>query len=139
MPSKKSLDEIRKNLASLQKYDLVVYGSYSKGTRTARSDIDVAVITRKKEYAENVKIWKALLGKVPLPYGLKIFELLPLDIQMGIIENHRVLFGNALDLSEYFYTYRKAWNDVRQRFQENQFSSIRQKIVLMRAAKAAGF
>ena len=41
-----------------------------------------------------------------------------------------------LELSEYFYHYRKLWKDVKQRFEENQFSGVDEKIAILKRAKA---
>lgn len=138
MPSTKSIDELRKELAPLQNYTLIVYGSYVQQARTSRSDIDLAIITGRRDYPENVQLWKKLLGRVPAPYDLKVFELLPINIQISIIEQHQVIFGDPVEISAYFYGYRKEWNDVKHHFLENQFSGFREKIALMRRAKLAG-
>lgn len=111
-----------------QGYWAVVYGSYARGENTMRSDIDVAVITRVKDNSENMKIWWKLLGKAPSIYDIRIFELLPLYIKMEVIENHIVIFGDEIELSEYFYFYRKLWKDQQHRIKENQFKNIKEKI-----------
>jgi len=59
---------------------------------------------------------------------------LPLYIQIDIIKNHKVVYGNELELSEYFYQFRKLWKDMEYRIKENQFSTVREKIALRRRA-----
>lgn len=138
MQSKKSLNEIRKELHLLKDYEVLVYGSYAKGRQTPRSDIDIAILSRKKDSASQIKIWKQSLGKLPECYDIKVFELLPLEIKIGVINSYKVVFGNSLEISEYLYHFRKLWNDVKFRFYENQFSSFKEKLKLLRKAKTLG-
>lgn len=50
------------------------------------------------------------------------------------IEIWRGTFGNRLDISEYFYGYRKLWNDVKHRIETNRFSSMREKLIVLKPA-----
>jgi predicted nucleotidyltransferase len=59
---------------------------------------------------------------------MKIFELLPLYIQIEIISNSIVVSGDELELSEYFYKFRKKWKDMKFRYESNQFQSIEEKM-----------
>lgn len=78
-----------------------------------------------------IKIWKGLLGRAPPVYDIRIFELLPLQIKISVIENYEVIFGNHLDLSEYFYIFRKLWNDTKHRIEENRFGSAKEQIEII--------
>lgn len=131
MKLKQSLDKIKKELGHLNKFDVVIYGSYATGGFTSRSDIDIAVITRKKDTNQNINIWKNALKKTKPIYQVKIFELLPLQIKADIIDNFVVVFGDRIELSEYFYHYRKLWQDVKYRYYSNQFTHFREKIERM--------
>ncbi|MEW5896249.1 MAG: nucleotidyltransferase domain-containing protein [Nanoarchaeota archaeon] len=139
MPLKKSLREIKKDLENFREYEVVVYGSYAKRELTSRSDIDIAVITRKKRPEENTKIWRQMLGKAPQEYDVKMFELLPLEIKISLIGNYKVIYGDALEISEYFYHFRKLWKDVSKRYYENKISRVKEKLKLLRRARQAGF
>jgi len=130
---KKSLDEIKNDLDELKNFDVVVYGSYVK--EKSIRDIDIAVITKTKNKDENLKIWENFIGRFPQIYDIKIFELMPLTIKISIINNYEVIFGNPLDISEYFYFYRKLWNDQKYRIEENRFKSYKEKIYAMRRWK----
>ncbi len=90
----KSLDEIKKDLKELElmKFDVAVYGSYVK--EKSIRDIDIAVITKIKDKDENLKIWKDLIGRFPPLYDIKIFELMPLNVKISIINNYKVIFGD---------------------------------------------
>jgi len=133
MHSKPSLQEIRKKLRVLQKYDVVIFGSYATDNFTAKSDIDIAVITKQKKPEKNKVIWKKLLAISPAKYHINIFELLPLNLKAEIIENNQILFGKDLEISEYFYHFRKLWQDSKHRYYENQFNSVKEKILLASA------
>jgi predicted nucleotidyltransferase len=124
----KDLQEIRTDLHLLMDYEVVVFGSYASKKAYSRSDIDIAVLTKKRDRTRCIEIWTEMLGKVPEGYDLKIFELLPLQIKASLMQNYKVVFGDRLDISEYMYDFRKLWNDSKQRFFENQFTSSREKI-----------
>lgn len=129
----KSLSKIKKDLRALNNYDVVMFGSYAKRESTIRSDIDVAIITKIKYRKKNKKIWYGILGKIQDGYDIKVFELLPLPIQIEIVNNYAVIFGNSSEISEYFYHYRKLWKDVEKRYMENQFASIKEKKEICKA------
>ncbi len=127
----KNLQDIRTDLYFIKDYEVVVFGSYASKRADKRSDIDIAVITREKDRNRCMEIWKEILGKAPATYDIKIFELLPLHIKASLIQNYEVVFGNRLDISEYFYNFRKLWNDMKYRFKENQFQSTKEKIMAL--------
>ncbi len=110
-----SLDQIKKDLQPLSKYEAVIFGSYVTGEFRKGSDIDVAVITGIRDEKQNFAILKKLIGKVKPVYDIRIFELLPLKVKASIIENHIVVFGDELEISEYFYFWRKFWEDIKHR------------------------
>lgn len=131
----KTLQEIKTDLSSLTNYEVVVFGSYARKKADKRSDIDIAVITREQNRNRCIEIWRETLGHTPDIYDIKIFELLPLHIQASTIQRYEVVFGNRLDISEYFYNFRKIWNDTRHRLEENQFQSTREKIKVLERHK----
>jgi len=121
-----SLDQIKKDLQPLSKYEVVIFGSYVAGEFRKGSDIDVAVITRIRDERQNFAILKELIGNVKPVYDVRIFELLPLKVKASIIENHIVVFGDELEISEYFYFWRKFWEDVKHRI--SYHDSYREKL-----------
>ena len=64
MSLKPSLRQIKKELNPLNKYEVVLYGSYVDGNFNKRSDVDVALITMVKGYDGNIKIWHDALKKI---------------------------------------------------------------------------
>jgi len=136
MKSLKSLSKIRSDLSFCNNYWAVVYGSYlNKEWIPERSDIDIAIITRTKNRQRNFEIWSNLLDKIPFNYDLRIFELMPLYLQIEITQTYRVLFGDQLEISEYFYDYRTIWKDMVNRYKSNQFHSLEEKLDLIENRK----
>ena len=117
MLSKEFFEEIKKELQPLRKYGkaVVLYGSVLTPYFIPRkSDIDVAVVTMKKE--NNIKLMHELLGKVnPNKYDVRIFELLPMYIKVEIIKNFKVVYGDKNEVGEYFYFWRKLCKDFERR------------------------
>lgn len=127
MNSKPSLTTIKKELGALKRYEVVLFGSYATCDYTPRSDIDVAIITRETSPEKNVRLWKRLLGEARSPFHVNVFELLPLPVKASLMQHYVVVFGDHLELSEYFYHFRKLWKDVKPRYEANQFKSFREK------------
>ena len=130
------LIEIKKSLNKLDKFWVVVYGSVlSNYYIPHKSDIDIAIITQKKDKPSNIIIWKNTWGVFSESFDIKIFELLPLNIKIEVIESYQVIFGNPLEISEYFYHYRAIWKDMVYRIESNRFKSIQEKITLLEQRK----
>ena len=120
------LQQIKKDLEFLQDNEVVIYGSFVSNQITPRSDIDIALVTRQHDLLVNKQMGLGVIGRANPLYDIRVFELLPLHIQINIIQHHVVLFGEEVELSEYFYFYRKLWNDVKQRIAENQFQNSKE-------------
>lgn len=136
MKKSKTLNKIKETLEFCSKYWTILFGSFvNDDWIQERSDIDVAVITKLNNRQENLKIWSNLLAKTPANYDLRIFELMPLYLQIEIIESYEVLFGDHLEISEYFYQYWKIWKDMIHRYESNQFRDINEKIDLIEHRK----
>ncbi len=131
-----TLDQVRRHLSSLKEHEVVLFGSWCGGVFTPRSDIDVAVLSRKRDREENKQFWLSLLGKVPDRYDVRVFELMPLKIQADIVHNHVVVFGDPVEISAYFYPVRRRWNDVAPRFRENQPLPVRERVRRLRRANS---
>ncbi|HID42414.1 MAG TPA: DNA polymerase subunit beta [Archaeoglobaceae archaeon] len=113
--SSMNLEQIKGELLPLKKYDVVLFGSLVTGEWRKGSDIDIAIVTRIRDEKTNIRILKESLKKVSSKYDIRIFELLPIKVKASIIENYKVVFGDELEISEYFYYWRKFWNDISHR------------------------
>ncbi|MHA1688298.1 MAG: nucleotidyltransferase domain-containing protein [Promethearchaeota archaeon] len=131
-----SLNKLKRDLKICKNYWTVVYGSIlTMYYMPNRSDIDIAVITRSQDIRYNRETLKKLLEQIPPRYDVRIFEIFPLYIKMEIINNYVVLFGDPLDISEYFYYYRSIWKDMEPRIRANQFKSVQEKLEILERRK----
>ena len=112
---KPSFEEIRKDLKAISGHKAVIFGSYVTGEFRKGSDIDIAVITEIRDRKENISIQKRLFSIARPIYDLRVFELLPIKVKASVMSDYIVLFGDELEISEYFYHWRKMWNDVKHR------------------------
>jgi len=126
------MEEIKTILNKLKgKFDVVLYGSAVDNTMRPNSDIDIAILTKQRDKETNMNILKGLFGIAPLKYDIRVFELFPIYIQISIIEKYKVIFGDPLEISEYFYYYRKKWDDCKHRILFNQFRTVQERLKLM--------
>jgi hypothetical protein len=107
---------------------VLLFGSHAAGKADKRSDIDICLV-RPKDKRVLIRAFERLGDK----YDIKIFEELPLSIKIDVIKNHRTIFGDEVDLSYYFYRFRKEWRDAEARIRRNRFKSARDLIKQRRA------
>lgn len=113
--------KIRKDFGFLEKdvLGIMVYGSYARGEPTPRSDVDVCIVIGKQSTPRDMRkvlsmVWRKLdVSKGN--YDVKVFEELPLRVKMGVIEDGKVVIGRKPDIYEYFYKFRKMWEDQKHR------------------------
>ena len=92
---------------------VLLYGSHAEHNETPRSDIDVCIV------APDCDDMKGLIGEVyrnldvySKKYDVRLFEELPLYIQIQVIHKHEIIHARDIyDLYEYFYRFRKLWDD----------------------------
>lgn len=110
---------------------VLLFGSVVQGKDHAKSDIDLTLVVPGGSHfyydcegvsREKVEISEVLMkvfrevNVVSKDYDVHIFEELPLHIQMRIIEDHEVVSTKDLyGMHEYFYNYRKLWEDQKHR------------------------
>ena len=130
-----NLKQIKNDLAFLRGYDVVIFGSLVTGDFREGSDIDIALVTRINDYKENLDLLKNLIGKAPAVYDIRVFELLPLKIKASVMDNYIALYGALPDISEYFYHYRKMWDDCKHRVAAGYFESYREQVAAIQRFK----
>ena len=106
---------------------ILLYGSRAQGCWSERSDIDICIVAPGNDYVLR-RINKRLGGK----YDVKVFEKMPLYIQIEIIHNHRIIYGDAARIGAYFYRFRRLWADMEPRILDNRFSSVGERMTLRR-------
>ena len=107
---------------------VLLFGSAAKGELSKRSDIDIALVG-----PENKSVLIRVFERVGGKYDVKNFDDLPLYIKMDIIKNHQIIFGDEVELSYYFYKFRREWKDMEYRIKSNQFKSVLEMINQRRA------
>ncbi len=120
MVEEKKLEEILKEVKNDFSFlkdkvlAVLIFGSIAKKEKIAR-DIDICVVAPGKDIKS---IFREILRNVNVrkkKYDVYIFEELPLYMKIGVIENHIPVFGDLPALGEYFYFFRKLWNDQKHR------------------------
>jgi len=109
---KNLIKKIRKDFEPLytRVLGIVLYGSLTKGVSNVRSDIDICIV------APNENAFKLFRETLSLDYDIKIFETMPLFLKIQVMQNHKVIYAKDIyELYEYFYGFRKIWNDQKQR------------------------
>ncbi|HDN83218.1 MAG TPA: nucleotidyltransferase domain-containing protein [Candidatus Altiarchaeales archaeon] len=119
----KLLRKIEKDFQKFKKDidGILLFGSYSTGDETPRSDIDICLIIGKRNPKEIFD--KILESRLVEKYDIKIFETLPLAIKGEILEHGIVVWArDRYELSYYLYKWKrdmarsknsseKAWNE----------------------------
>ncbi|MFW6145140.1 MAG: nucleotidyltransferase domain-containing protein [Candidatus Natronoplasma sp.] len=133
--AKKTIENLKEDFSWTREDDRVLavllFGSLVEDDEHLQSDIDVTlVVPGASSYYydcegvsdEKVDIKDVLLkvfrrvNTVSKNYDVHVFEELPLHIQHKIIEEHEVVYtADRLGMHEYFYNYRKLWNDQKHR------------------------
>jgi len=92
---------------------VLLYGSVIKGEETPRSDIDICLVAPTcMDKAGLLREVHRSLDVFSKKYDVRIFEELPLYIQIQIIENHEIIYTkDVYEMFEYFYYFRKLWED----------------------------
>ena len=95
---------------------ILLYGSYLMDKEISRSDIDICIVAPKEDTSKLISVILQNVNVTSKKYDVRVFQELPLYIKIHVIENGKLIYsGDKLDLYEYFYLYRKLWNDQKHR------------------------
>ncbi len=95
---------------------ILLFGSYLNQMETPRSDIDLCVVAPKEDPASLLSFILQNINVNLRKYDVRLFKELPLYIKIQIIENGLLVYSpDKFDLYEFFYVYRKLWNDQKHR------------------------
>ncbi len=106
---KNNLEEIKKDV-----FAILIYGSYATRDANIRSDIDVCVVLKNNDNEKIKNIYRKILriSAKNEKYDIRIFEQMPLFMKNQVIKNGNVIYTeDKAELEEYFYFFRKLWND----------------------------
>lgn len=105
---------------------VMLYGSWARGEAHERSDIDVCIVA--PEIQDKATLWREVISELrDERYEVRIFELMPLYMKMAVIEEGVVICSRDVpDLYEYFYPFRRVWDDQkhRQMLSQEEMKSI---------------
>lgn len=94
---------------------VLIYGSWAKGDFYEKSDIDVCIVAPNAR--DKMELYRKILSGIHDDrYDLRIFELLPLYLKMAVIDQGVVVYARDVgELYEYFYPFRRMWEDQKHR------------------------
>jgi uncharacterized protein len=117
MDREEVLAKAKRDFQFLQKRALgtLVFGSWARGEASDGSDIDLCIVAPRA--SDPGALWREALSQIQdLRYEVRIFELLPLYMKMAVIEEGVVVCSrDVLELYEYFYPFRRLWEDQKRR------------------------
>ena len=113
--AKEIYNDVGNDLTKLKDiFAIVAYGSHAEGKAHERSDIDVCVVLKSNDSEKISKVLREIL-KISAKnekYDIRIFEQMPLFMKMEVIEKGQVIYTEDFsELNEYFYFFRKLWQD----------------------------
>ncbi|MCX9012892.1 MAG: nucleotidyltransferase domain-containing protein [Candidatus Methanoperedens sp.] len=92
-------------------FAVLLYGSVAKGEETPRSDIDICIVApRCPDRRGLFRDISRRLDTTLKRYDIRIFEELPLYIQIQIVQKNEIINTKDIyELYEYFYNVLKLW------------------------------
>lgn len=113
MQIKRDFQEILKEKKIL---GIMLFGSRANDMETNRSDIDICLVAPEED---PIELYHLIAEKIDISsnqYDIKFFRKIPLYLKARVIEHGIVVISHdELELYEYFYKYRKQWNDEKHR------------------------
>jgi uncharacterized protein len=112
---KADLSFLQDPLWRAQVLGVLLYGSQATGEAGPRSDIDLCIVA--PQAADSSSLWRRFVSHLrDSRYDVRIFELLPLFLKAAVIEQGVVVYCvDEPELYEYFYPFRRDWQDQKHR------------------------
>ena len=94
---------------------ILLYGSLAAGEDSERSDIDISIVAPVID--DKIGFSRRILSNVrDARYDVRVFELMPLYLKAEVVEKGEIIYTkNIFKLYEYFYYFRKIWEDQKHR------------------------
>ena len=120
MVTEQKLEEIRDDFLDIVKkkeiIGILLFGSFVKDQETNNSDVDICIVAPNEDVFELLTYIAGIINLPKKRYDIRIFSELPLHIKIQVIEDGVLIHSpDKYDLYEYFYRYRKIWNDQKHR------------------------
>ena len=132
---KRRIDELKKEFSWVKEdyriLAVLLFGSMVEDKDHVKSDIDMAIVVPGSSHyyydcdgVDNINVVSSdvlmkVFRKIDIiskNLDVHIFEDLPLHIKMDIIENHELIYtSDKIGMYEYFFNYRKLWDDQKHR------------------------
>jgi len=94
---------------------VLLFGSRIKRS-TPRSDFDICIVAPKEKDSKIIREVYRHVDVNKNKYDVHTFNELPLNMKIDIINKHEEIYvKDRPELHEYFYFYRKLWNDQKHR------------------------
>lgn len=95
---------------------ILLFGSYAEDMQTNRSDIDICIVAPKEDPGELLSFSLQRVNVNLKKYDVRMFQEFPLYIKIRVIKQGILIYSpNKYDLYEFFYFYRKLWNEQKHR------------------------
>jgi len=114
MDQRAIIEKARQDLAFLQGdvLGVLLYGSWATGESHEMSDIDICIVAPSVE--DKTALWRRAIAAIRDDrYDIRIFELLPLYLQMAVIEQGVVVCSGTSSNSMSTSTYSAAFGGTR--------------------------
>ena len=117
MDQEEIITGIRRDYESILQdvHSILLYGSWAAGEEHEGSDIDICLVAHRAEGL--ILLQRKALGLSRNErHDVRVFELLPLYLKAEVIEKGAVVYSqDVYELYEYFYFFRKQWDEQKQR------------------------
>ena len=119
MDKKKIITELEKQFSFILEdkriLGLFLFGSYATENQTTTSDVDLCFIVPDKSQMLNVYNWiMEHASNFRDEYDIRFFEEFPLHVKIRVIEEGIPIVGRDIPaIYEYFWIYRKLWEDYK--------------------------
>ena len=99
---------------------ILLYGSLAAGEDSERSDIDISIVAPIIDDKSGFS--RRILSNVrDARYDVRVFELMPLYLKAEVVEKGEIIYTKDIfKLYEYFYYFRKIWDDQKRRQKLNK-------------------
>jgi len=118
MVEEKKLKRLKEEFLFLKEEVLgvLLFGSVADDNSILKSDTDICIVAPNQKPNEILSMAYQKIDVYGKKYDVHVFEELPLYMKAEVLRNHKVIVAKDLPgLYEYFYFYRKLWEEQKHR------------------------